>query len=426
MDLGLERIRRLLQALGNPEKGLNVIHVAGTNGKGSVCAYIASTLRAAGLTVGRFNSPHLLEPRDSVNVNGHPVSATTFNEATAYVAETNDKCNSQATPFEQLVATALHIFKAHSLDWVVIEVGLGGLLDATNVFDNPRMTIITAIGWDHAQILGGTVTAIAKAKAGIMKPNCPVVIAPQDDDTAMETLISCAKDTQSPYLVAKPAEWTDNDRECKLGFTAFDEWWIETKYQVPLLGDYQLANSATAATALLWLRRLNAVHFDDDTLRRGFAETRWPGRLDYVKDAALDGTPLPPILVDGAHNPPATMALRRYIDSTAASKVVWIIGVTTGKDINEMMSVLVRSGDSVVAVPFSQPEGMPWIQCVEPEEIVHQAPVQDARAFDTLSDALQIISKMHANSDDSTLVCLCGSLYLVADFYRLVSPSIHL
>lgn len=425
MDLGLQRIRSLLQALGNPEEGLNVIHVAGTNGKGSVCAYIASTLRASGLTVGRFNSPHLLEPSDSVNVNGSPVSSSTFEKASDYISKVNDENKLQASPFEQLVATALYIFKEMALEWVVIEVGLGGELDATNVFANPKMTIISAIGWDHAQILGGSLTAIAKAKAGIMKANCPVVIAPQDDDVALNTLISCAKDTQSPYIVAKPAEWISGDRDCNVDFTTDDGWHIQTTYKVPLLGDYQLSNSATAAVALLWLRRLNAVSFDDDTLHRGFAETRWPGRLDYVQNSTLDGTTLPPILVDGAHNPPATMALKRYVDSTSASRVIWIIGVTTGKDINEMMSMLVRQEDSVLAVPFSQPEGMPWIRCVEPKVIVQHAPTDDARAFDTLKDALQSISIMNASLDDKTLVCLCGSLYLVADFYRLVSPSTH-
>ncbi|KAI9492134.1 Mur ligase [Zychaea mexicana] len=364
MDLGLERIQSLLKALGDPQDQLQAIHVAGTNGKGSVCAYTASVLRQLGLTVGRFNSPHLLEPHDSIHVNDGPVSKTEYERTCAHVEHVNKEHQLSASPFEQLVAAALCIFSEHKLDWIVIEVGLGGTLDATNVFKQPKITIITAIGLDHAAILGGTIESIAKAKAGIMKSGCRAVLAPQEEPNVVETLIDEAHRVGAPYKLAKEAERDGADGAFRLDL---DEHLY--RYTVPLRGDYQRANSATAITALTWLRETGDVQFTDEQLKEGVARTRWPGRLEHIPSGVVKGIKLPSILVDGAHNPPATRALRKYVDSLNPQTVVWVIGVTSGKNIDEMLQILLRPQDTLFAVPFSQPVGMPWIQSVPPSEI---------------------------------------------------------
>lgn len=424
MDLGLERIQTLLRALNRPQDTFKVIHVAGTNGKGSVCAYMTSVLRQAGLSVGRFNSPHFLEPRDSIYVNDSPVSKQEYEATCAYVSKINNEQDISATSFEQLVATALCLFRDHQVEWIVIEVGLGGALDATNIFEAPKMTIITSIGMDHAAVLGGTIQSIAAAKAGIMKSTCPVVIAPQNEPHALDTLIDHVKKVNAPFRLARAATWvkgasSSSTLTCRLDDTTTAKGTIE--YSISLRGDYQRENSATAVMALLWLQENGDISFTMDMLQAGMARTRWPGRLDYIATPIFEGQPLPPMLVDGAHNIPAAKALRQYIDDLDPTRVLWLLGVTAGKDISEMLSVLLRPNDTVLAVPFSQPQGMPWIHSTPPHEVCEHAMeiVSDARPLESVQAALKLISSLESYS----LVVLCGSLYLVADFYRLLDNN---
>ncbi|KAG0175502.1 hypothetical protein DFQ28_000075 [Apophysomyces sp. BC1034] len=421
IDLGLERIHRLLAAVGDPHKRLKVVHVAGTNGKGSVCAYIASVLQHHGLRVGRFNSPHLLEPRDSIQIDGEPVDQSKFEHACAYIKEMNAQHLLDATMFECLVASALWLLDQARVDVAVIEVGLGGDEDATNVFEQPLMTIITAIGWDHAGMLGGSILSIARAKAGIMKEGCPVVIAPQDDEPqALKLLVRQAEDLGAPCVVAKAA--TASKGGLCLDQQVDEDRHIQYDYTIGLHGDYQRANSATAVVALDWLSRRGTFRLDREQFQQGMAQTRWPGRLDWVAHRSLD--PLPEILVDGAHNPPATRALREYIDQVTTQRglgrVLWIIGATAGKDVNSILSHLLRPTDIVFSVPFSQPAGMSWIQSIPTQEIADQAKTMaaQAQACSTLTNALKNAGAMYRPDQD--LVVLCGSLYLVADLYRLL------
>ncbi|KAI7888476.1 Mur ligase [Mucor mucedo] len=414
MNFGLERIQNLLEALGRPDERTQIVHVAGTNGKGSVCAYISSVLRTCGYTVGRFNSPHLLEPRDSINVNGQAISQQMYDEAFSYVALLNKTGAIGASSFECLVGAAFYVFDKARLDFVVLEVGLGGLLDATNAIRHPVMTVITAIGMDHAHILGHTIEEIATAKAGIMKSGCPVVIAPQDSETVLKTLVEHAKTTDSPYQLVQPAQFI-TPVLCKL---EFDQ--LKYTYGIRLCGDYQRMNSATAVTALDWLCRLGLIQMTPEQLAAGMKDTRWPGRLEWITSKEnpliMEKYGLDKILVDGAHNAPATMALRKYIDSLKKEKVIWIIAATAGKDIHDMMDGLIEPNDIVFAVNFTQPAGMPWIQSTEPSEIA-KANKSKTVACLGLEEALEKAASACGNED---IVVLCGSLYLVADLYRIL------
>ncbi|KAI7872807.1 Mur ligase [Spinellus fusiger] len=430
MDFGLARINNLLEALGNPHDRLRVFHVAGTNGKGSVCAYISSVLHHHSLAVGRFNSPHLLEPRDSIQVGGKPVSQELYLSGAKHIQKVDDEKSIKATSFELQVALALWIFDQHNVDVAVIEVGMGGLLDATNVFSKPLISIITPIGWDHANMLGGTLLSIAEAKAGIMKKGCPVVVGGQEDDV-LKVLLERAKEVNAPFRVAKPAERKEEEGLTIQSNT--ETWHVNYNYTIPLNGDYQRTNSAIAVTALDWISHSKLIPgfiLDKDLLKEGMKRTSWPGRLDWVTCIShpslseLSGK-LPQLLVDGAHNPPATVALREYVDDYCSrhgvSNVLWVLGATLGKDIDVMLKALLKPNDLIYAVPFSQPEGMPWISCVSSSVITEHAQSLgiDAEECSSLLEAIAKVSEKAYHKD--SIVVLCGSLYLVADFYRLLS-----
>lgn len=412
MNFGLERIQQLLDALDRPDERTKIIHVAGTNGKGSTCAYIASVLLTCGYSVGRFNSPHLIEPRDSVNVNGEAISQAFYDEVVERVADLNKSIG--ASSFECLVGAAFYAFDKAKLDFVVLEVGLGGLLDATNAIRNPSMTIITAIGMDHAQILGNTIEKIALAKAGIMKPHCPVVIAPQDTSSVLNTLVGHAQETKAPYKIVQPSTFSSK------GVCELDCEEVHYTYSIRLCGDYQRMNSATAVTALDWLNRTGVIRMTVEQLADGMKSTRWPGRLDWIEREEyplITKYNLDKVLVDGAHNLPATIALRKYTDTLNAERVIWIMASTEGKDINEMLNTLVKSNDVLIAAPFTQPQGMPWIQCVKPQDIIEKVELTSKFACSGLKEALSKAGKL---SEDKNIIVLCGSLYLVADLYRLL------
>ncbi|KAI8374829.1 Mur ligase [Blakeslea trispora] len=409
MNFGLERIHQLLDALERPDTKVKIVHVAGTNGKGSVCAYIASVLSSCGYRVGRFNSPHLIEPRDSMVINDQPVSESDYQRAMRHVGQINTSIG--ASSFELLVAAALYLFQEHQVDFVVLEVGLGGLLDATNAIREPVMTLITSIGLDHASILGHTIEAIATAKAGIMKQGTPVVIAPNTKQVE-HTLIAYATEHNVEYRLAPKAHFTEP------GWAQLGAW----RYPIPLLGDYQLENSAAAVTALAWMHERGLIDLTPARLVNGMQKTRWPGRLDWVRSdqypSLLDRYGLTRVLVDGAHNPPAIHALRQFIDQELKDQpILWIVGITEGKEVHEMLQVLIQPQDRLVAVPFQTPEGMPWIQAMSPQQIVSHVAVGTCSTAGSLEEGLhQIQSWMQPNR----AVVLCGSLYLVADLYRLL------
>ncbi|KAL1917990.1 uncharacterized protein VTP21DRAFT_3256 [Calcarisporiella thermophila] len=415
ITLGLERIATLLKVLGNPHLRLQVIHVAGTNGKGSVCAYIDNILRRAGYRVGRFNSPHLLEARDSIRINGEALDRVAYQNLHDEIADACRRASLDASPFERLAAAAFACFERRQVEVAVVEVGMGGRLDATNVFPMPLLSVITSIAMDHSAFLGGTISAIAREKAGIMRHNGIVVIAPQREENARMVLEECAREFECQKYMVQPAVSIGRDG------------WAETtvlggkklSYPLTLHGKFQLENTATAVVALDCLRRTHASVFGritDEHIVDGLRTTRWPGRLDWVCSDKFGK-----VLVDGAHNPAAAMALREFVDQELVRMgkkggVKWIVGATQGKDVNELLQLLVREGDSLCAVGFSQPEGMPWIQCVSPEDITRSAPAGSrVNSAASLEEALAT----EAKEDDSMLV-LCGSLYLVSDFYRLV------
>ncbi|KXS20244.1 Mur ligase [Gonapodya prolifera JEL478] len=221
MDLGLERIRRLLVHLGSPQLAYDVIHVAGTNGKGSICASLSSVLSSLPLRVGLFTSPHLIRPSDSLRLNDRPISPSLYSSALTHVASVDARHATACTSFELATAAALHLFRTERCDVAVVEVGLGGRLDATNVFDPPsvpRVCVISAIGLDHVAQLGPTVRDIAKEKCGILKKATVAVVAPQEFPEVDEVIKEEAEKAGTELVFVKPAEWADARIQSKLSF----------------------------------------------------------------------------------------------------------------------------------------------------------------------------------------------------------------
>ncbi|KAI8913707.1 Mur ligase [Entophlyctis helioformis] len=428
IQMGLARVATLLERLGNPHAALRVVHVAGTNGKGSVCSYVASVLHAAGFRTGCFTSPHLLEPRDSVRIGGVPVAADVFTSAEARVATTNAEHGIGATPFEQLVAVAFSVFHEHSVDYAVIEVGLGGLGDATNVLPPPLVAVVTSIGLDHVEFLGSTVASIAQHKAGIIKPGSVAVLGPQSEPEARRVLVEQAQRTGCPYTEVRPATRASASPTAQAARVSFAGDALDLPQMLP--GDFQLENMATAVAALDALVTHHGVPIGRSALVAGFASVRWPGRLEWLSPAQMaagcsvprDASQAPlRVLLDGAHNPMAALVLRDYVNGQRPCSVHWIVGFTRGKDVKTILGSLLQTGDTVSAVPFSQPPGMPWIQC-EPPARIRDVAAQPGSAVEAAAvvchDSFGSAWRAVEAQPDPGLVVICGSLYLVADVYR--------
>ena len=312
--LGLERIRAVLEALGNPERAYRVVHVAGTNGKGSTCAMIEAGMRAAGLRTGLFTSPHLIEPTERIQIDGIPIGPGDFERAFNVVHETAEKLDLDCHPtyFETITAMGFWLFREKNVETAVIEVGLGGRLDATNVVQ-PALTVITPIDFDHEAYLGHTLEAIAGEKAGILKPGVPAVFAPQRPEAA-QVLAEQVEKLPVPVI----SNFEIRDLYIDARGSRF------SGIVCPLAGEHQVVNAVTAALAL------GALGISPD----GIKDAHWPGRIEHV-------SPNPDIILDGAHNPAGARALVRYLERFYGGRRIWLIyGAMRDKAIDEVAGVL--------------------------------------------------------------------------------------
>lgn len=397
VHLGLERIHKLLADLGNPHHQVPIIHVAGTNGKGSVCAYLSAVLTEAGYKVGRYISPHLIEWNERICINNQPITTAAFQELLLQVKEAIPE-NSQDSPtqFEAITAAAWLYFAQQNVNVAVIEVGLGGRLDATNVCTSPLVSIITSISREHWQILGPTLADIAKEKAGILKSGCPAVIGqlPLEAKAVVEQRIN---ELKCPAVWVQPARRNQEAAEYQ-----------GIKYPLPLLGDIQLSNSAIAIASLQILRS-QGWKITDQAITSGMAKTTWQGRLQWTTWKNR------PLLIDGAHNPAAAVALRQYVD-TQQTPVTWVMGILSTKDHADIFSALLRPGDQLYLVPVpdhssADPEALAILAQNTCPELAH------CSSYSQLEDGLDA-AFLNTPETSKQLIVLCGSLYLVGHFLQ--------
>jgi len=381
---GLESIRAVCAAMGNPQDSLKVIHVAGTNGKGAVCALIDSALRAAGFRTGRYTSPHLFSLNERFFLDGAPVSTEKLNAAYSTL---NPQLSTSLTYFELLTATAFELYRQEKVDYLVLETGLGGRLDATNLVTKPQVSIITRIGLDHCDWLGHTIAEIAAEKGGIIKPAVPVVLGAMSDD-ARRVLERMAAERHAPCLYAPEKHQH-----------------LTTNYQLPttnLCGTFNRENAVTAFAAL------KVLGVEDSAIARGFASVMWPGRYQRL---TVGGRRL---LVDGAHNPPAMRAL---VDSLKAEPQEReggfpvrgvICGFCGDKDVAANLKILREVAEIGFAVPIRNPRTLPSERTAV---LMREAGFRAATACATLGEALD-------RAPDGTVVC--GSLFLAGEVLELL------
>jgi dihydrofolate synthase/folylpolyglutamate synthase len=394
--LGLERIERVLLALGRPQDRLRLVHVAGTNGKGSTCAMIESALRVAGRHTGLFTSPHLSEPCERIRINGQPVApevfAALFDRVHGVVEEllAADAIDYHTTYFETVTAMALLGFAEARCDEVVLEVGLGGRLDATNVV-TPELCVITQVDFDHEAWLGRSLESIAGEKAGILKPGVPAVFARQRAEAAQ---VLDQRAAQLSIPVARTAGWEIAGLELNpRGSTFVLSGERSLRIVCPLAGEHQVENAATAAIALTRL----AV--SDSDIERGIAAANWPGRLEHVCDA-------PEIILDGAHNPAGARALAAYIQRFYAGRRVRLIfGAMRDKAIDEIGGILFPLAHEVIVTAPKQ------ARAAAPESVCAVIDHPNVRTAATIEDALALVR--NAGPEDAVFVT--GSLFLVAE-----------
>lgn len=389
VHLGLEASLKLLSDLGNPQKRVPIIHVAGSNGKGSVCAYLSSILTEAGYKTGRYTSPHLIEWSERICINGQPIESAALYQTLLKVQSQIDP-EYPPTQFEVITAAMWLYFAEQQVDIAVIEVGLGGRLDATNVVDDPLVSVIVSISREHWQRLGFTISNIAREKAGILKVGHPAVIGQLPDEARIVVDRQIAA-LGCPAVYPQPSELIEG-------------WAYQgsLKYQLPLQGEIQLHNSALAIAAIQFLRQQN-WNISDDAIVNGIANTTWAGRMQWYE---WNGNR---ILIDGAHNPASAIALRQFVDSLNRP-VHWVMGMLTTKDHADIFNALLRSQDSLYLVP------VPGHSSADPGELATLAKeicpgLQTCQVYPDVFAGLQA-----AQSENLTV--LCGSLYLIGDFFQ--------
>ncbi|MCC3532375.1 MAG: bifunctional folylpolyglutamate synthase/dihydrofolate synthase [Microcoleus sp. PH2017_22_RUC_O_B] len=414
VHLGLERIHQLLEKLDNPHKQVPIIHVAGTNGKGSVCAYLSSVLAAAGYRVGRYTSPHLIDWTERICINQKPISPTALQDCLEKVVRAAEGNTEIPTQFEIITAAAWLYFAEQKADIAVIETGLGGRLDATNVCKNPLVSVITSISLEHWQILGPTVADIAGEKAGIIKSKCPVVVGelPESARLVVEKRI---QELGCPAVWVKPAldlgdGFVEYHPNPEIGVNSSLSA-VKIRYKLPLLGQVQLMNSAIALATIHTLQNLG-WQISQSAIANGIAQTQWPGRLQQTTWNNRN------ILIDGAHNPAAAIALREYVDNLTASPspINWVIGILATKDCDDILQALLKKGDRLYLVPVpDQNSASPTELAAIAENICPELTL--TQAFPDLTTALD------AAVTDENLTILCGSLYLVGYFLQQQSQT---
>lgn len=345
---GLDRTRALLAALGDPHKGLRFVHVAGTNGKGSTAAMLDSCLRCAGYRVGLFTSPYINRFNERIQVDGVPIPDGDLVRLVEQVRPAASAMTDVPTEFELITALGMLYFAQERCDIVVLEVGLGGALDSTNVIDPPACAVITALGMDHVKELGPTLADIAAAKAGIIKPGSPVVSyggAPEADRVIADAAAACG----APLTVADFARLTL--RGAGLEGQTFDYDGL-TGLTLPLLARYQPRNAVVAIEALRALRA-RGWQIPDSAIRQGLAQVRWPGRFELLRRD-------PPFLLDGSHN---AHGMRATADSLRAlfpgEKFVFLVSIMADKDADEMLRLLLPLAKGFVTVTAPSPRAIP-------------------------------------------------------------------
>jgi len=394
----------LLARLGNPHLKTRTVHIAGTKGKGSVAVMIASVLTASGYVTGLYTSPHLHTFNERIRVDDRLISdeelVALVDKLKPEVEAVNEKATyGLLTTFELITALGFAYFRLKGVDYQVIEVGLGGRLDATNVVPQPEVCVITSISFDHTEVLGSTLTEIATEKAGIIKPNSIVVTSPQVDEVNQVFEQACLNHKVKWIRGGINVTWQNLGFDSSRQSLQVKGRLASYELSIPLLGQHQMENATTAVAALEVLSE-KGLHISGDSITNGLARVSWPGRLQVLSRHPL-------LVVDGAHNPYSArklnQSLEQYFDFDRA---ILIIGVSSDKDIAGIVSELVSLFDKVIVSHSIHPRAM----AIAPIVAEFSRYGVEAKATDDISIALPLALTLAGEKD---LICVTGSLFVV-------------
>lgn len=412
-NFDLRRMEELLGRLGNPHLASRSIHVAGTKGKGSTAAMMASALSAAGYKTGLYTSPHLHTFRERVSIDGHDIAEEEFCTLVQRLRPEVEAVNrrgayGQLSTFEILTAMAFSYFREREVDFQVLEVGLGGRLDATNVV-KPEIAVITSISMDHAEVLGDSLAKIAWEKAGIIKPGAIVVSSPQQGEAEAVIKEVCFKMGARLIAVGKDVAWKKLASDLK--GQSFEVKGKAGSYNltIPLLGDHQLENAATAVAAL------EALAIGADGIVRGLAQVHWPGRLEIVRQEPL-------FLVDGAHNADSARRLRETIEAYFDfDRLILIIGASSDKDIAGIVEELVLPSSLAIVTRSRHPRAL------EPSLLLDELERRGVMG-EIAESVASAVERALAMAGPRDLICATGSLFVAAEateYLKGISPELY-
>lgn len=402
-----EHTKEMLRRLGNPEREINVIHVAGTNGKGSTCAYLASMLTTGGCRTGLFTSPHLVTINDRFRIDGEIMSDEDFVESFLKVKKVIDEAKEEgyAHPsyFETLFLMGMDYYKRQGVEYLVLETGLGGEKDPTNCVEKPLACIITSISIDHVQYLGDTIPAIASAKAGIIKPGIPVIYDGHVEE-AVQVIENRAKELNSPAYKLKPSQYTLKE-QTREGI----EFEFEGELlKIPYIAEYQMMN---ASLAYFTMKKLQSVHgISDEKLKEGIRKVTWPGRMETI---------LPGVIVDGAHNADGVAQFVKTVHQFRQNnRVVLLFSAVSDKEYEKMIQ-LICEDIQPHAVITTQITGERLIVAEKLEELFVQYGAENVIAEPAVEDALKKALELQ---QDGMVFCV-GSLYLIGEIKAVLQKK---
>lgn len=411
--LGLDSIGKLLELLGNPQNDLKYIHIAGTNGKGSTASYISSALSSAGYMVGLFTSPYLESFNERMQISGQDIPDHALARITLYVKEAADKMVSEGwehpTTFEIVTAIAFYYFKEEKTDYVVLEVGLGGRFDSTNIIEQSLISVITTLDYDHIDVLGNTMGEIAYQKAGIIKDNGLIVSYPQGQE-ALNVLREVADEKNADFHLVDLDNVSIHD-ESEFGSTfdfKFNDLLLEN-VKISMLGQYQIYNASMAISALLLLREKGLLNIEDKAIYEGLAKANWRGRLELMGHN-------PRILIDGAHNLQGMENLVKALELFKYDKLILGIGILGDKDYKEMIKAIMPKVDKLVVTEVNMPRKL------DAEELAKEVKNYVDEVY-IEKDIKKAVDKTISLANKNDLLVFGGSLYLIGDIRTILKQG---
>jgi len=401
----LEKITNFLDLLGNPQKHAQTVHITGTKGKGSTASMVTSGLLASGKSVGMYSSPHLHTIRERIQVNGEPISEKLFADTATYLWEKIDMIkasNGYEKPsfFEFLTTMAFYVFKKLNMQWQVIEVGLGGTLDATNILDESKICVLTSISLDHVEILGNTLTLIARDKSGIIKKNSRVISAPQRKTALKQIVEKCNSTNSSLTIIGKDYIYNLISSDYSIqNFKVTNS--SETRlFEISLLGEYQVENATTAIAVLdLIAKEDNQINYT--TIRKGLKTTSWPARMEIVSKS-------PTIVVDGAHNPYSMKRMVNEIKNLFPnSNFILIYGCSSGHNVKQISKEILKLKPKSVFIAQSRHP-----RSINTNELAKTIPYRLIQKIGSVNECLDN-AKTIIKKDD--IIVVAGSLFIAAE-----------